>query len=125
MATLDAKKIIEALAKGISPETGEELPAESALNDPQVIRALHAAAKALESAAKQQRRRNSLPLRAGSAWSDKEDNELLAEWDSGLDASEIAPKHQRTRSAIASRLVVLGRIKERGDANVRSKNEGE
>jgi hypothetical protein len=42
MFPLEAKEIIEALANGINPETGEILPAQSNFNSPQVIRALFA-----------------------------------------------------------------------------------
>ena len=52
MSPLKAKEIIEALANGIDPETGEILPAQSPVNNPQVIRALFVAGKALDSMAK-------------------------------------------------------------------------
>ncbi len=61
MSPLEAKKIIDALANGIDPETGEVLPAQSTFNDPQVIRALFVALKALDSAAKRAERDRSLP----------------------------------------------------------------
>jgi hypothetical protein len=48
MSPLEAQKIVESLANGIDPETGEILPAQSTFNNPQVIRALFVAAKALE-----------------------------------------------------------------------------
>lgn len=115
MSPLEAKRIVEALASGIDPETGEVLPAQSTFNSPQVIRALFVAGKALDSAAKRAERDNSLPGNAGRSWSDEEDKELLAIFDSGTPVKCIAAKHGRTQGAIAARLVRLGRIKDRAE----------
>ena len=116
MSPLDAKKIVESLADGIDPETGEVLPGESPFNNPQVIRALFVASKALDKLAKRERRAHGLPHNAGKAWSDTEDKELLAAFDSGVSVKALSAKHARTEGAIASRLVRLGRIKERANA---------
>ena len=115
MSPLEAKKIIESLANGIDPETGEILPAQSTFNSPQVIRALFAAGKALDSASKRAERNNSLPGNAGQSWSDEEDHDLLTIFDAGTPVKEIAAKHGRTQGAIAARLVRLGRIKDRAE----------
>lgn len=118
MSPLEAKEIIDALANGIDPETGEILPTQSAFNSPQVIRALFVAVKALERATKRAARDDSLPGNAGRSWSDIEDKELLATFDAGTPVKEIAAKHGRTVGAIASRLVRLGRIKDRAEARL-------
>ncbi len=118
MFPLEAKEIIEALANGINPETGEILPAQSNFNSPQVIRALFAATKALESAVKLVERNDSLPSNAGRSWSEIEDKELIACFDAGAPVKNIATKHRRTFGAIASRLVRLGRIKDRAEARL-------
>jgi hypothetical protein len=115
MSPLEAKRIVEALASGIDPETGDVLPAQSTFNSPQVIRALFVAGKALDSAAKRAERDNSLPGNAGRSWSDEEDKELLALFDSGAPVKSIAAEHGRTQGAIAARLVRLGRIKDRAE----------
>ena len=115
MSPLEAKRIVETLASGIDPETGEVLPAQSTFNSPQVIRALFVAGKALDSAAKRAERDNSLPGNAGRSWSDEEDKELLALFDSGAPVKSIAAEHGRTQGAIAARLVRLGRIKDRAE----------
>lgn len=115
MSPREALKIIESLANGIDPETGEILPAQSALNTPEVIRALFVAGKALEKAAKRADRQDSLASNAGHSWSDEEDKELLSSFDTGNPVKEIAAKHGRTQGAIAARLVRLGRIKERAE----------
>ena len=116
MFPLEAKEIIEALANGINPETGEILPAQSNFNSPQVIRALFAATKALERAVKRAERNDTLPSNAGRSWSEIEDKELLASFDAGAPVKKIAAKHGRTLGAIVSRLVRLGRIKDRAEA---------
>lgn len=56
-----------------------------------------------------------LPDNAGRSWTDNEDRELLVLFDSNVSIKDIAEKHARTQVAIASRLVRLGRIKERAD----------
>ncbi|NOT69609.1 MAG: hypothetical protein HOP04_15150 [Methylophilaceae bacterium] len=119
MSPLEAKKIIDALANGIDPETGEILPALSTFNNPQVIRALFVALKALDSAAKRAERDRSLPGNAGRPWPEAEDKELLAIFDAGTPIKDIAAKHGRTHGAITSRLVRLGRIKDRVDVDNR------
>lgn len=115
MFPVEAKKIIDALANGIDPATGEILPAQSTFNNPQVIRALFAAAKVLEGAAKRAKRDSPLPGNAGRSWSEAEDKELLTNFDAGVLVKELAVKHGRTQGAIASRLVHLGKIKDRSD----------
>ncbi|HRF74164.1 MAG TPA: hypothetical protein PL117_15450 [Accumulibacter sp.] len=121
MSPLEARKIIDALANGIDPETGEILPEQSTFNNPQVIRALFVAAKALDNAERRAERDNSLPGNAGRPWSDLEDQQLLALFDTGKPFQEITARHGRTPGAIAARLVRLGRIKDRTDVHVRSR----
>lgn len=106
----ESKLLIEALAKGIDPITGEVLPNESPYNNPNIIRALFQAVKALEYLEKQEQRERSLPSQAGKPWSDEEDQELLAEFDAGNKLVAIASHHGRTEGAISSRLAKLGKL---------------
>jgi len=115
MTYSEAKHLIELLANGINPETGEILPRENPFNNPPVIRALFVAVKALERMEDRERRLRALPSNAGKAWSKAEDDTLLAAFDAGITARAIASKHGRTVEAIVARLVRLGRIKERTD----------
>lgn len=115
MSPLEARKIIGALANGIDPETGEILPAQSAINNPQVVRALFVAVQALDKAVKRAERDDALPGNAGRSWSDTEDSELLKAFDAGAQVKAIAAKHGRTLGAITSRLVRLGRITDRAE----------
>ena len=122
MSPLEAKKIIDALANGIDPETGEILPSQSTFNSPQVIRALFVAVSALDKAARRADRDTALPKNAGRSWSDEEDKQFLVIFDSGTPVKEIASRHGRTLGAITSRLVRLGRIKD--STEVRASAEG-
>ena len=111
MSPNEAKSIIEALANGVDPETGEVLSAQSVFNNPQVIRALFIATKALDGLTKREQRKKTLPDKAGMAWSKLEDSELLSDFDVGRSIKDIAAKHGRTEGAISARLIRLGRIK--------------
>ena len=111
MSPNEAKSIIEALADGVDPKTGEVLSAQSVFNNPQVIRALFMATNALDSLAKSEKREKTLPDNAGKAWSETEDSELLNAFDNGSTIKDIAAKHGRTEGAISARLIRLGRIK--------------
>lgn len=120
MAALDAKKIIESLANGIDPETGEVFPNQSPFNNPEVIRALFVASQALDQASKREQRARNLPCNTGKAWAGTEDEALLTAFDGGLSIKDLATKHDRTSGAITSRLIRLGRITDRIDADVRA-----
>jgi len=114
MSPLEARPILEALAQGMDPETGEILPEPGVLHSPQVIRALFIAAQALDGSASGSKRAKPLPGNAGRAWSSQEDEELLARFDAGMPVKELAETHARSRGAIHSRLLRLGRLQERG-----------
>ena len=111
MTPNEAKSIIETLANGVDPETGEVLSAQSVFNNPQVIRALFIATNALDGLAKREKQAKTLPGNAGNAWSETEDSSLLSAFDAGGSIKDISAKHGRTEGAIASRLIRLGRIK--------------
>lgn len=108
MDSIEAKRILELLAKGVNPATGEIVAADSPLNEREVIGALHFALARLELPA-QTDKPNDRPKHAGTAWQPEEDAELLKGFDSGMTPRELATKHGRTRGAIGSRLVKLGR----------------
>lgn len=95
-----AKEILQLLADGIDPTTGELLPDESPYNKPEVIRALFAVLA--EPAPK-----HSNP-NAGQPWSEEEDEQLRNELESGIKTANIAKAHQRSRGAINSRIKHLG-----------------
>jgi hypothetical protein len=111
MTPQEAKQIIDVLARGIDPATGELISEDSPLNGPHVIRALFIAAQALEAmASKPARPRAALPGKAGKPWGDDEDRRLLARFDAGTPIALLAQDHERTLGAINSRLMKHGRL---------------
>jgi hypothetical protein len=108
MTNEEALNIIESLAEGRCPITGQ--PWEGVLQQPNVIRALFLAAKALRQAERRDRKRGALPGHAGKAWNTVEEQQLGAEFDAGKGIAEISQTLQRTKGAIQSRLERLGKI---------------
>jgi hypothetical protein len=110
---MDDKKaieIIKMLADGIDPTTGEIFPADSPYQNVDIVRALHTAEEALIRVSKIDSRIKNLPERAGKPWQADETNLLAERFDRGMPIDEIAKAHNRTKGAIASRLVRLGKI---------------
>ena len=108
-----AVEIIQSLAAGIDPFTGEVFGAASTLQNPEVVRALFVALAALQKARSIRvavARDPAAPSAAGKAWSEAEDAQLAAAFDGGTSDKELAAKHQRTLGAIRYRLVKLGRL---------------
>ena len=65
METSDAIKIINALANGVDPNTGDVFEEGSPYHHPSVIRALFLAIQALEQVEKKDKRVSSPPAKAG------------------------------------------------------------
>jgi hypothetical protein len=113
MDDTQAHKIICALADGSDPTTGEKLEG-SVLQHGDVIRALHFAARALESRSKARAIRARIPANAGKPWSEQEDRELLERFDAGQSVAQLAQAHDRTPAGIHARLVRHGRLESTG-----------
>lgn len=119
-----ARQIIDTLAQGIHPVTGEAMPEDSPYNAPPVIRALFAVSQALETApppdavaaaqpgkaTKAPRERTPQPVNAGKPWSADDDAQLEAGFDQGEDPKALAGKLGRTRFGIEQRLIKLGKL---------------
>ena len=109
-----ARQIIDTLAQGIHPVTGEAMPEDSPYNAPPVIRALHVVARALESqpgsAEAPPRPRRPLPPNAGKPWSAQEDAALETAFDAGVDPKQLAQDLGRTAFAVEQRLIRLGKV---------------
>ncbi len=112
MKTTDTMHIIQALANGTDPVTGEVFPDASPYNHPKIIRALFQTLKALEQLQEREQRQKSLPGKAGEPWLDHEDVELIKDFDAGTPTKELAEKHERSKAAIEARLIKLGKISE-------------
>jgi hypothetical protein len=113
-----ARQIIDTLAQGIHPVTGEAMPDDSPYNAPPVIRALHAVARALEglpdlppvASERPSRPRAAAPVNAGKAWTADDDATLVAGFDSGAEQRQLAETLGRTRFGIEQRLIKLGKL---------------
>lgn len=105
-----ARQIIDTLAQGIHPVTGEAMPGDSPYNAPPVIRALHAVSRALEAGMTQPEPAARRPPNAGKPWSAREDAALETAFDAGIALKQVAQELGRTPFAVEQRLVKLGKI---------------
>lgn len=109
-----ARQIIDTLAQGIHPVTGEAMPEDSPYNAPPVIRALHVVSRALEGAATPEESprptRRAGPPNAGKAWSAQEDAALETAFDAGIPIKQVAQELGRTAFAVEQRLVKIGKV---------------
>jgi hypothetical protein len=107
-----ALHIVQALAQGIDPHSGETFPADSPYQHPDTVRALFQAAQALSipPAARTRPSPQAAPANAGKPWNEAEDHTLAERFDAGRSLAELAADHGRTRAAIQARLVKLGKI---------------
>ena len=110
MNQAEALSVIRSLANGVDPETGEVFPGDSVYQRAPTVRALYAAAEALEKAERFERRKQSLPAKTGEPWSEDEDRKLLSAFDAGRGLPELASAHQRTQTGVRARLVKYGRL---------------
>lgn len=107
MTDTEALETLKHLAAGTDPKSGEALPAESVFNQVEVVRALQRAIDRLAEPVKPPKPK---PARAGEPWTAEEDAKLCQLWDSGLTAKALSDEHGRTKGAIESRLVRLGKM---------------
>ena len=105
MDTQRAKELLEVLADGIDPLTGEVLPDDHVCNKGEIVRALHCAVKVLS-----RRRERPLPENAGKPWTEELDDELCRLFDDGMKKQALCAHFGRTSGAIRSRLEKLGRM---------------
>src|SRR5262245_35726893 len=95
--------VLQNLANGIDPNSGEVFPTDSPYQRGNIIRALYSAVKAVEIAQSRQARRAKLPAQAGKPWDEKEDVSLREGFAAKKPAAELAAMQQRTPGAIRSR----------------------
>lgn len=108
---LRAKELLAGLADGVNPLTGEVLSDDDSCNQAEIVRALHVAVQELDKAVK--RSSKPLPENAGKPWSSDEERTLVSEYRAGQKGTDIAKSHQRSKEAVAARLVRLGEISDR------------
>src|SRR5881394_3613893 len=98
MELQSARQIIDTLAQGIHPVTGEVMPDDSPYNAPPVIRALVAVSQALGD--KPARAPRALPVNAGKPWTVPDDDKLEAAFAGGAEVGQVAKELGRTRLAV-------------------------
>ena len=108
-----ALKILNALANGVHPATGEVFAADSAYQHPETVRALFEAVRALEGsrpAAAAERNTGDVAANTVVRWTRDEEERLAAAFDAGRTSAELAKLHNRSRAAIEARLLKMGKI---------------
>ena len=106
-----AARILRALSRGLDPDTGEVLAADSVLRRAEIIRALQEAARVLENPARRRADRTwhaPLPPKTGTPWSEEEDAILRSGRQNGRSVEQLAADLGRTPNAVATRLARLG-----------------
>jgi hypothetical protein len=105
-----ALPIVQALADGVNPVTGEAYPDQSPYAEPRTLRALYSAVDLMQKEIEREKRRERLPANFGKPWTSEEDMAAISEFESGLTLPEMARRHLRTQSSIRLRLEKLGKI---------------
>lgn len=108
-----AKELLEMLADGINPLTGEVLSYNDSCNQGEIVRALNVAVAELDKLTV--KRSKPQPDNAGKPWTKEEEEQLTEEYQGGIAANEIAKLHNRSKGAIAARLARLGMVSDRYD----------
>lgn len=103
MNTTIAIAIVSSLANGVDPATGAVYPAESPYQQPDVIRALYVALRALEKTKHREPRDN-----IGKPWTEEQDTKLRQMFDDGHPPTFMAQALGRTVLGIGARLERLG-----------------
>lgn len=110
-----AAQLLRVLADGVDPITGDVVGPASPLQHPDVVRALYAGVEALGRTGEETVRPASRPGRAGRSWDAREDEDLVAQFEAGASAADLAASHQRSTGAVRARLVRLGTVEDRRD----------
>lgn len=117
----EARTIIEKLAGGIDPVSGNPIPEDSPYNQPVVIRALYELLQSTRNNSKPRKsieerraenRRNGRPQNAGLPWDDISRQEVTRQFNDGLSIDKIAQGAERTTGAIIAELKRQGIITE-------------
>jgi len=112
-----ALRVLNALANGVHPVTGEVFPADSPYQSPDTVRALFEAVRCLEGSnptppqpTVQKENTGSVPANTFVRWTQQEEQRLVAGFDAGKSTAELAKLHNRSRAAVEARLLKLGKI---------------
>jgi len=112
MERQQALKILNALANGVHPATGEVFAADSPYQHPDTVRALFEAVRCLDQPERDanNKLRDSPASNTFVRWTPEEEERLAAGFDAGKSSAELARLHNRSRAAIEARLLKLGKI---------------
>lgn len=108
----DALTIAKTLADGIDPFTGEVLEESNVYQHPQTVRALYTLIQSVEVKETPPTKHSAKAQRQGEAWTEEEDNKLIALFQKNVPIPALAGKHKRSSGAIKSRLKRLGLIED-------------
>jgi hypothetical protein len=101
-------QVLQALADGVDPVSGEVFPSDSPYQQPEVIRALFYALNELKDI---KGTNVTTPSgNQGKPWPVQEDELLTQRFKEGIKTTELARLHERSTGAIRSRLVKLGLV---------------
>lgn len=109
-------KILNALANGVHPTTGEVFGPDSPYQQSDMVRALFEAVRLIEGSPashdnqNQERRPGEMPANTFARWTSEEEERLAAGFDAGKTSAELARLHNRSRAAIEARLLKMGKI---------------
>lgn len=129
MELYKAVQMIESVANGINPESGEAFPTDAPYNSPGIIRALftctqhigHSPPKNKKTVEEKQaeNKGKGLPLNAGLPWTKEMKAELANLYKDGETPANLAQKLERTQYAILLELKKQGLISEEDALNVK------
>ncbi len=114
-----AQRIVEILAQGVDPATGEAFAADSLYNEPQIIRALFTVHEFVRRARKppmsaDERRRENVelgrPRNYGLPWTDDARAQVATAFQGGKAIAELAATFERTQGAIQAELIRQGLV---------------
>lgn len=113
MDAREAQEIIQKLADGVDPYSGERFPADSPYQQADTVRALFLAIEGLDKLKRSKARTTDGPRMAGQAWTTEEEERLVQQFKAKVDVADIATDLKRTEGAIWARLEKLGIIERR------------
>ena len=106
----EAMKVIQALAKGVNPETGGALDGTAICRTQPVVTALQRSLEGLAYLERREKNKRARPGNAGKSWTRAEEEQVCEELRQGSDFNQIAKIHNRSVPSIVARLVKLGKI---------------
>jgi hypothetical protein len=116
-----AHAIVDTLAQGIHPVTGEVMPEDSPYCNAAVIRALFTVSQALNGIKVPVKGARDPAPNAGKPWTAENDQSLCDKFTGGADFKRLAVDLGRTPFAVEARLVHLGKVPPRAGLALRKR----